>query len=60
MGKKLNISKAIREKCLDCCCQDSKEVRRCSAIDCPLHPFRMGTESKTRETNMKEKIEVAY
>ena len=49
MGKKLNISKAIREKCLDCCCQDSKEVRRCSAIDCPLHPFRMGTESRTRE-----------
>ena len=60
MGKKLNISKAIREKGLDCRCQDSKEVRRCSAIDCPLHPFRMGTESKTKETNLKEKIEVAY
>ena len=58
--KNISRAKAAREKCLDCCCWDSAEVRRCSAINCPLHPFRMGTESKTRETNMKEKIEVAY
>lgn len=58
--QKMSRAKAVREKCLDCCCWDSAEVRRCTSVNCPLHPFRMGTESKTREINLKEKIEVAY
>ena len=34
--------KAIRAKCLDCCCGDSKEVRLCPTEHCALHPYRMG------------------
>lgn len=35
---------AIRTKCLDCAGQSPAEVRRCSAVDCSLWPFRMGTD----------------
>src|SRR5262245_43989997 len=38
-----NPLKAIREKCLDCCCGNASEVRKCVAIDCPLWPYRMST-----------------
>ena len=34
--------KAIRSKCLDCCCGSAKEVRLCPAPDCPLYLFRYG------------------
>lgn len=37
-----NPIKAIRAKCLDCCCDQSNEVKLCPAEDCPLWPFRMG------------------
>ena len=33
--------KAIRAKCLDCCCGQSSEVKKCGIIRCPLHPFRL-------------------
>jgi len=35
-------SKAIREKCLDCVCQQRAEVRRCHIVSCPLWPWRFG------------------
>lgn len=34
--------KAIREKCLDCCCGNAKEVELCPCEDCSLYPFRFG------------------
>jgi len=34
--------KAIRQKCLDCCCEQPKEVRLCPVKDCSLWPYRMG------------------
>ena len=34
--------KAIRKKCLDCTCNQPKEIRLCRIIDCPLYPYRMG------------------
>jgi hypothetical protein len=34
--------KAIRLKCLDCCCEQYDEVKTCSALDCPLWMFRLG------------------
>lgn len=37
-----NPVKAIRAKCLDCVCNQPKEVQLCPSEDCPLHPFRMG------------------
>lgn len=34
--------KAIRRKCLDCCCASSKEVTLCPVHNCSLHPYRLG------------------
>lgn len=34
--------KAIRLKCLDCCCGQAREVRDCSCPDCSLYPYRFG------------------
>ena len=38
--------KAIRAKCLDCSCQQPKEVRLCTVKKCPLWPYRMGKRPK--------------
>lgn len=37
-----NPTKVIREKCFDCCCGSWYEVEQCTAVRCPLHPWRMG------------------
>jgi hypothetical protein len=37
-----NPLKALRARCLDCCCGQASEVRKCTAVDCPSWPFRMG------------------
>ena len=34
--------KAIRAKCVDCCCGNIAEVRKCTAVNCALWPMRMG------------------
>ena len=34
--------KAIRAKCLDCCCEQRNEVAACPCQDCPLYPYRFG------------------
>ena len=34
--------KAIRVKCLDCCCNSANEVKACELTTCSLHPFRLG------------------
>lgn len=40
--KKITPMKAIRLKCLDCCCGSAHEVKLCAATQCPLYPFREG------------------
>ncbi len=44
------LGKAIRDKCLDCTCQQINEVRECPVQSCPLWNFRMG---KNPFTNRK-------
>ena len=39
--KRLTRQEAIREKCLDCCCGNSAEVRKCTVYRCPLWRYRM-------------------
>ena len=34
--------KAIRLKCLDCCCGQPGTVKLCPMEDCPLHEYRFG------------------
>ena len=41
-NKKTTPLKAIRLKCLDCCCNSSKEVNLCIIPECPLFQFRYG------------------
>lgn len=40
--KKLTPMKAIRAKCLDCCCGSSPEVKSCTIKKCPLWIYRSG------------------
>jgi hypothetical protein len=40
-GETVSPLKAIRAKCLDCCCYQIAEVRYCP-VECPLKPYRMG------------------
>jgi len=51
--KTLTGMSAIREKCLECCCWNSAEVRRCPAKDCALHPFRFGRGPKNPNGELK-------
>lgn len=55
---KLTPIKAIRKKCLDCCCYQHLEVRLCPVNDCALHPYRFGKRPKKQadsSTFSKEK-----
>ena len=40
--KEVSPMKAIRQKCLDCSCGSSEEVKNCFAKKCPLYQFRFG------------------
>lgn len=53
MSKVLTPIKAIRAKCLDCCCGDRKEVRECTIKKCSLHPYRMGNRP-AKDTSIDE------
>ena len=50
--------KAIRAKCLECCCGSAYEVKNCVIHDCELYPFRMGhnpnRKSSLRDEQRKE------
>lgn len=46
-GTFLTPVKAIRAKCLDCCCGQSREVSKCPLEKCPLHPYRLGHRPKS-------------
>lgn len=50
MEERITRGKAIRLKCLDCCCGNHAEVRRCPATNCPLWRYRMGSEKKACTT----------
>lgn len=41
-GKRLTPMKAIKAKCLDCCCGSRLEVKLCPATDCMLWRYRFG------------------
>lgn len=46
---KLTRTKAIRLKCLDCCCGVSSEVKLCTCVTCPLYPYRLGRSPKDEQ-----------
>ncbi len=44
--ERITRAKAIRLKCIDCCCGNTAEVRKCTVEHCPLWRYRMGKEIK--------------
>lgn len=51
--KSITPIKAIKAKCLDCCCGQREEVKLCPVKDCPLWQFRLG-KNPNRSRNMTE------
>jgi len=43
--------KAIRARCLDCCCGQYKEVELCPCWDCSLYPYRLGKNPNIKLTD---------
>ena len=41
--------KAIRAKCVDCCCGNVQEVKLCTIKNCPLYPYKMGRRPSDKE-----------
>jgi hypothetical protein len=54
MEYKTNPVKAIREKCLDCCCGSTIEVKECTVEACPIYPFRLGKNPFRQKREMTE------
>lgn len=50
--------KAIRAKCLDCCCGQASEVALCVCEDCSLYPYRFG-KNPNRKCTMTEEQRLA-
>ena len=48
--KTLTPMKAIRAKCLDCCCGSAVEVRKCTIKACSLWPYRFGRRPESNLT----------
>lgn len=53
--KRLTPIKAIRKKCLDCCCGQAREVRLCDVKTCALHAYRMGHRPKDDKNIIEDK-----
>lgn len=49
-----NPVKAIKAKCIDCCCGSFAEVKLCENADCALHPFRLGKNPYRVKREMTE------
>lgn len=54
--ERVSRSKAIRLKCIDCCCGNTAEVRKCPATNCPLWRYRMGREIKDETSEEIDEI----
>lgn len=59
MKKIKNPIKAIREKCLECSCGQTSEVKLCPNEQCALYPFRMGKNPYVTRTLSEEQKEAA-
>ena len=57
--KILTPIKTIRAKCMDCTCNQPKEIRECRMISCPSWPYRMGQRPSEHDRQVYEQQEVA-
>lgn len=54
----ISYAKAIRRKCLECCCGQFNEVKYCEIVDCELFPYRFGTSPVTFIKRNKENVKI--
>lgn len=52
--------KAIRAKCLDCCCGSPVEVAECPCADCSLYAFRYGHNPNIKLTDEQKRARTAH
>ena len=57
-GKRIPLLRIIRLKCLECCCWNDAEVRKCTIPDCILYRFRLGKNPIKRVMSEKQKENV--
>ena len=57
MSKVLTPIKAIRAKCLECCCNQRQEVKLCTVTGCSLYPYRMGHRPKKAAQRAQKRTE---
>ena len=55
--ERLTRAKAIRAKCLDCCCDSKQEVNLCPIKTCPLWIYRLGGEVAPDGSKLPKKRE---
>jgi len=60
MSENRSPLKAIKAKCLDCCCGQQNEVKLCPSEKCPLHPFRLGKNPYTQKREYTEEQRNAF
>ena len=48
--KRLTRREAIKKFCYQCAGENRAEVTRCPATQCPLYPYRKGTEMQKNTT----------
>ena len=53
--ERINRSKAIRLKCIDCCAGQQAEVRKCDLTKYPLWRYRMGKEENDELKPIRKK-----
>ncbi len=49
----------IRKMCLHCMCGSRIQIEECNAADCPLHPFRFGTNPNITEETREMRREMS-
>lgn len=59
MTAKQDILHVIRLKCLDCCCYQVGEVRKCPVTTCRLWPYRFGRDPNPSTTRGFAKTNVS-
>ncbi len=51
---KMPVLDVIRARCMDCSSQQQSEVRKCTAVQCPSWPYRMGTNPWREKKELTE------
>lgn len=51
----MNRTKAIAKYCLECSGDSPKQVTLCHIVDCPLWPYRTGSNIKTKQYKLRMK-----